>query len=234
MKFRHVSVLALSLALAVSAVAQEPAKSAAQEIVSDPALRAELLTILEADQQDRLKLESLARVHGYNSPEVQALWPVMREKDAANLTKIAAILDARGWVGPEVVGQKASGALFLVIQHSDTAAQKKYLPLLRDAVRDIKAPAANLALMEDRVALAEGRPQTYGSQLRQNGNDSRLFVSPLADPDHVDERRAAIGLPPMAEYLKHWKLTWDVEAYKRELPELEKLQWGDTPRPAGN
>ena len=88
--------------------------------------------------------------------------------------------------------------------------------------------------MEDRVALAEGRPQTYGSQLRQNGNDSRLFVSPLLDPDHVDERRAAIGLPPMAEYLKHWKLPWDVEAYKRELPELEKLQWGDTPRPAGN
>ena len=38
----------------------------------------------------------------------------------------------------------------------------------------------------------------------------------------------------MAEYLKHWKLPWDVEAYKRELPELEKLQWGDTPRPAGN
>jgi len=227
MKPRHLPLLALGFTLALPAFAETPKPATTTEIVSDPALQNELLAILEADQQDRLKLEALARVHGYNSPEVQALWPVLREKDAANLVKIAAILDTRGWVGPEVVGQKAGSALFLVIQHSDTAAQKKYLPLLRDAVQAKKAPAGQLALMEDRVALSEGRPQIYGSQLRQNGNDSRLFVCPLMDPDHVDERRAAVGLPSMAENLKRWNLTWDVEAYKRELPELEKLQWGE-------
>ena len=78
-------------------------------------------------------------------------------------------------------------------------------------------------MMEDRVALAEGRRQIYGSQLRQVGGDPRMFVSPLEDPDHVDERRASVGLPPMAEYLKIWNLTWDVEAYKQELPVLEAL-----------
>lgn len=233
MKPRHLPLLALGYALALPAFAESPKPAVAAETVSDPALQGELLAILDADQQGRLKMDALAKQHGLNSPEVQALWPAILEKDAANLTKISAILDTRGWVGPEVVGQKASGALFYVIQHSNTATQKKYLPLLRTAVQEKKAPAGQLALMEDRVALAEGRPQTYGSQLRQNGNDPRLFVCPLADPDHVDERRAAVGLPPMAEYLKHWKLTWDVEAYKRELPELEKLQWGDAPRSVG-
>jgi hypothetical protein len=74
-------------------------------------------------------------------------------------------------------------------------------------------------LLEDRVALGEGRPQTYGSQLRTDGNGP-LYVPAIADPDHVDERRAAVGLPPMADYVKHWNLTWDLEAYKKELPQL--------------
>jgi hypothetical protein len=43
----------------------------------------------------------------------------------------------------------------------------------------------------------------------------------LADPDHVDERRASVGLQPLAAYVEHWKITWDVEAYKKQLPELE-------------
>lgn len=226
MNSRRLPLLALGFVLAISAVAEDK-PAPVTEAVSDPSLRTELLAILDADQQDRLKLEALAKVHGYNSPEVQALWKDINAQDAANLAKIATLLDKRGWVGPEVVGEKASSAQFYVIQHSNTTAQKKYLPMLRIAVQEKKALGGWLALIEDRVALAEGQPQTYGSQLSQSSNDSRWFVSPLADPDHVDERRAAIGLPPMAEYLKHWNLTWDVEAYKKQLPELEKLRWGD-------
>lgn len=73
----------------------------------------------------------------------------------------------------------------------------------------------------------EGRPQVYGSQLRSEGGS--LFVQAMEDPDHVDEPRAAVGLPPMAEYLKHWNLTWDVEAYKKQLPELLAKLKQETP-----
>ncbi|HEX2861413.1 MAG TPA: DUF6624 domain-containing protein, partial [Lacunisphaera sp.] len=124
-----------------------------------------------------------------------------------------------GWLGPAEIGKEASSALFLVIQHSDPATQKKYLPLMREAVKAGKARGASLALLEDRIALGEGRPQTYGSQLLREG-DGPLFVQAMEDPDHVDERRASVGLPPMAEYVKNWNLTWDLETYKKELPHL--------------
>jgi hypothetical protein len=46
------------------------------------------------------------------------------------------------------------------------------------------------------------------------------YVLPLDDPENVDQRRAAVGLQPLADYISHWNLTWDVEAYKKELPDL--------------
>lgn len=48
------------------------------------------------------------------------------------------------------------------------------------------------------------------------------FVAPLEDPDNVDKRRAAVGLPTLANYLLEIGLDWNVEQYKKELPELEK------------
>jgi len=91
----------------------------------------------------------------------------------------------------------------------------------RTAVKEKKAFPAKLALMEARVALAEGRRQVYGSQLSSDPKAGGLYVRPLEDPDHVDERRAALGLGTMAGYLQHWNLAWDVEAYKKQLTSLE-------------
>ena len=48
-------------------------------------------------------------------------------------------------------------------------------------------------------------------------------MSPLEDPDRVDERRASVGLGTLADYVSHWNMTWDVESYKKQLPELEKM-----------
>lgn len=57
----------------------------------------------------------------------------------------------------EVVGNKGSTTLFLVIQHADLGTQVKYLPMVREAVKQHKAQASNLALLEDRVALGQGK-----------------------------------------------------------------------------
>lgn len=182
-------------------------------------IRAQLLAIRDEDQKYREQIEAVLKKTPLSSPEAQAVLQKMAAADAANLPKVEAILAEHGWLGPDEIGPQANGALFLVIQHADLPVQQKYLPLMRAAVKAGKAHGAALALLEDRVALAEGRPQTYGSQLRSEG-DGPLFVQAIDDPDHVDERRAAVGLPPMAEYLKHWNLTWNLEAYKKQLPEL--------------
>lgn len=183
------------------------------------AVKAELLLIHERDQAPRKQLAELEKAHGRNSPEMQAHWQRMAESDAANLAKVAAILEQHGWLGPKQVGPKASSALFLVIQHADLAAQQRYLPLMREAVKAGRAAGSSLALLEDRVALREGRPQIYGSQIGIH-EDGTHYVLPLQDPAGVDIRRAAVGLPPLADYVSRWSIQWDPVVYLQQLPTL--------------
>lgn len=79
-------------------------------------------------------------------------------------------------------------------------------------------------MLEDRVAMREGRRQIYGSQILINPTTQQHYVAPLDDPDNVDKRRAEVGLEPLADYVKKWDIVWDVEAYKKQLSELEKLE----------
>jgi len=95
---------------------------------------------------------------------------------------------------------------------------------MREAVKHGKAQASNLALLEDRVALGQGKKQIYGSQIGRDPETQLYYVSPLEDPDNVDKRREAVGLQPLAEYVSRWQIKWDVEQYKKDLPKLEYLE----------
>lgn len=185
------------------------------------AVKSELLAIHEADQNGRKRIKEIEGQHGRDSVELKALWAEIAATDAANLPKVEAILAAHGWLGPKQIGSRASGTLFLVIQHANLAVQQKYLPMMREAVKAGRAAGSSLALLEDRIALREGRPQIYGSQIGRDAATGAQYVLPLADPDHVDERRATVGLEPLAEYAKRFKITWDLETYKQQLPALK-------------
>jgi hypothetical protein len=183
----------------------------------DKPLQAELRAMLEEDQKYRSQIDHVEKAYGGNSPQMRDLWKTIDQKDVENQAKVKAILDHRRWLGPDVVGNDGNSALFLVIQHADLKTQEKYLPMLREAVKEKKARGSQLALRE-------GRHQTYGSQLRSNPKTGKYYVRPLDDPDNVDSRRAAVGLQPLAQYVKHWNIAWDVAEYKKQLPELEKLE----------
>jgi len=125
-------------------------------------------------------------------------------------------------LGADVVGGQGNSTLFLVIQHADQATQEKYLPMMREAVKNGKAQGSSLALLEDRVALGQGNRQIYGSQIGRDPETQIYFISPLEDPDNVDKRRAEVGLQSLADYASRWQITWDVEQYKKDLPQIEE------------
>ncbi len=184
-----------------------------------------LVAILDSiytdDQEPRLQIEGIEKKYGRNSDEMKAHIKMAVYKDSVNLLKIVKILDKYGWVGPDVVGARGNQTLFLVIQHADIETQQKYLPMMKEAVKNKKASSSSLALLEDRVALRTGKKQIYGSQIGRYP-DGKYYVSPLEDPDNVDKRRSEVGLGPLSDYTTHWNFTWDVEAYKKQLPEIEK------------
>jgi len=189
----------------------------------DKPLQKELLEIYADDQDIRRDFMKIYKEKGSGNKQVDSIGKIMIYKDSINLIKVTKILDEKGWVGKDVIGSQANQTLFLVIQHSDLKYQQKYLPMMREAVKKGDAKASSLALLEDRVALREGRKQIYGSQIATNPATKKQFISPLEDPDDVDKRRAEVGLGPIADYVKQWNIVWDVEAYKKELPELEKI-----------
>ncbi|RZT11192.1 hypothetical protein SAMN05216319_0329 [Duganella sp. CF402] len=130
-------------------------------------------------------------------------WAQQSAIDTANMKRLAEIIDAYGWPGLHFAGM-ASQTAFLVLQHADKDSQLKYLPLLRDAVKRADALGSDLALLEDRVRISDGRAQLYGTQLI----GEPLRFAPIEDEQHVDERRRSIGLPPLAEYAKLFGVTY--------------------------
>lgn len=181
------------------------------------------------DQKYRAELNGISQEFGWNSKEMMEQWDKINVIDASNLRIVEEILNKHGWLSKEEIGETANSTLFLVIQHADQLTQEKYLPMMRNAVKDGKANSKSLALLEDRVSLGKGELQVYGSQIGTNHVTGELYVLPLIDPDKVNERRAEVGLGKIEDYISNWDLEWDVEAYKKELPEMVKELQATTP-----
>jgi len=182
----------------------------------DRPLKRELLNIWNEDQDIREKWGSIWKKYGEGSPSVDSILKIVRYQDSIHLIRIAKILDEKGWVGKDKIGKLANNTFFVVIQHSDLKTQQKYLPMMRIVVKEGKTEAVWLALLEDRVAIGEGRKQTYGSQTNWDKKTKKHYVLPIEDPDNVDKRRAAVGLDPLAHYLKQWNIDWNVDEHKRQ------------------
>lgn len=79
-------------------------------------------------------------------------------------------------------------------------------------------------MLEDRVALGQGKKQIYGNQIGVFQESGESYVLPLEDPDNVDKRRSEVGLGKLQNYINYWGLTWSVEEYKKNLPKYEEEQ----------
>lgn len=127
-----------------------------------------------AQSADRLLQEAVARrirvqekieaiglrvqTESYSRDLVDSFLAVFEEQervDRENLQLIDSLL--RDGL-PEGLTQNACGNLWMLVANADAASMKKYLPELHKAAdRGLIAPN-NMALLEDKLAMAEGRP----------------------------------------------------------------------------
>jgi hypothetical protein len=89
-----------------------------------------------------------------------------------------------------------------LVQHADqdSAFQARTLPLLEAAYTRGEAEGQHVALLTDRVAVARGAGQVFGTQAEVRSG--RVVLKPIDDSAAVDNRRARFGLPPLAEYVR--------------------------------
>lgn len=181
-------------AVALLACSSKPATQAA---VSNPTLRQELLTRLERDQAIRDTFTAQLRATGTLSP---ALLAAMKSVDSINLAWLKPQIKQAGFPTRAQVGPDGVKAATLLIQHADAdpAFQAESLPFLEAAYKSGDVTGQEVALLTDRVAKAQGRPQRYGTQATMR--DGRTIIDAIEDSAGVDARRAAMGLPPLTEY----------------------------------
>jgi uncharacterized protein DUF6624 len=167
--------------------------------VDDAALRAEL----EAMAAEQRALMTRTGGGSTRAAPVEAKRE-QREVFVRHADRLEELL-AGGWPTAARVGEVAARAAWLVAQHADTqlSVQRRALRLLREAADRGEAPVQQLAMLADRVAVTEGRHQTYGTQVA-DVVDGQPVLWPVADPDRLDERRATVGLEPLAVHLARY------------------------------
>ena len=167
---------------------------------TDQELHQRLQRIGEADQRIRHEWFLANKAKPRDKVKIDSILQAMQLIDSLNQVEICDILDKRGFIGSEAVGEGCK-VFWTIIQHAPAEMEKKYLPLFQRAAARGDLAQWQIAMMEDRIALFEGRPQKYGSQL-DVAADGTQTVYKLLNPEKVDEWRKEKGMEPLAEYLK--------------------------------
>jgi hypothetical protein len=158
----------------------------------------DLQVMLKADEAMR-ELVDPATVIGAKSapPALQRSQLV----DRVNTRRLEDWVHRCGWPRRSTMGDAAVGAAWLLVQHADQspAFQARALEMVRSAVTAGEESPSDLAYLSDRLDVAAGRPQLYGTQGLIEG-ECKFRLLPVDDPKKVDERRKALKWPALDEY----------------------------------
>jgi hypothetical protein len=153
----------------------------------------QLIAAARHDIETRTRLAATGELFDGYHPEME----LVHDENAALLARV---FDDIGWPGRHALGEDGARAAFLILQHAigHPALQRRGLALMLDAIPQGQANALDAAYLSDRIAIHEGREQTFGTQFDWDAN-GQMSPSPVRDPATLDERRAAVGLPPIAD-----------------------------------
>ncbi len=120
--------------------------------------------------------------------------------DRQNTERLKTIINDIGWLSISKVGKEGSSNAWLLVQHADHEPefQKKCLQLMKSEPEG-EVLKRNIAFLEDRIAVGDGKPQIYGTQFHKN-SDGQLVPQLIVDEEKVDERRKDMELETLNEY----------------------------------
>ncbi|MCD8741047.1 hypothetical protein LT679_10575 [Mucilaginibacter roseus] len=189
-------------------------------------INTKLKAIRDIDQNSRAEF---IKVMATNDPQkTKELALQMRAADKENQQYVSALLDKCGW--PTGLSAENNHTMFLVIDHADVAYMDKYFALLKQQAELGVVPKSDLATLQDRILLRKGERQLYGTQTFKTG--PIVNVWPIENVDRLAEKRKAMGLEPMDEYIEsvkkayHAEVVWDKNLTVQEAQQKlgKKLQ----------
>jgi hypothetical protein len=188
----------------------------------DEQLAAELLAMKAEDLRVR---DELAR----DGSLFEGYHPRMEEVHRRNAARLREIIAERGWPGQSLVGQQATEAAWMIVQHDIAEPQflRDMLEIFRKEAARGELPAKWAALTEDRIRMYEGRPQLYATNMNWNER-GELVIGEVEVPERLNQRRAAVGLPPFRDPgtpPDQLPLKNPQEFYRRYVEWLQRVGW---------
>jgi hypothetical protein len=122
--------------------------------------------------------------------------PTPGTSDDPMVKRLLALAAERGstWPTKSIVGATGVHAVFILAQR-DTSLLRAALKRMMESGPE-EAPAADVAVMDDRLRIATGRKQIFGTQFMMNGKGESV-LAPMEDKAHANMRREDATLPPI-------------------------------------
>jgi hypothetical protein len=159
---------------------------AKKQAPSNPALREQIERLFTVDQAVREK-------QGFDMKK-------MERTDREHQAALEEIFGKYGVPTYRSVGPHAAAGFVTMIQHQSPDFRGKVLPQLKANVDVGQADPGSYAMVLDRSQTDAGKKQMYGENLTCDKEHPAMHTGPIEDEDHVDRRRAAIGLMRLELY----------------------------------
>lgn len=155
-------------------------------------------TLLELQQRDLSVREELAA----DGSLYEGYHPRMEQAHRDNAGKLSELIEQFGWPNEQLAGADGAEAAWLIAQHAiaEPDFMRACRMLLETEVASGGVPAWQLAYLDDRIRVSEGRLQRFGTQLEVTPDGPKLC--PTEERETLDERRLKAGLDPIAERLQ--------------------------------
>ena len=145
-----------------------------------PALRDEIQRLLTTDQAVR-------QTKDFDASK-------MEEVDHEHEAPLKAMFERYGVPTYAMVGVEAASSFVIMVQHQSPEFRRRVLPKLKANVEAGQADSGYYAMVYDRSSREAGRKQLYGENLECNKENPTLHETPIEDEEHVNVRRARVGL----------------------------------------
>lgn len=172
------------------------AKRDAARSFSEPQLRAELAQRAARDQQARLAMLNAARKDWGPRREVALV-------DEENVKWLFELVRSKGFPSAAQVGEQGVHDAWLLALHADRAPkfQQALVPDLDKRRVDGELSGNDMARFVDRLLVAQGKPQRFGTQGSRDNWESSPFGLPNAESlREVEANRREFELMPLADY----------------------------------
>lgn len=149
----------------------------------------------------------------------------MEKLHKENAQYLKSIIERMGFPTISKVGQEASDAAWLIIQHSisDPELMKSSYQLMLENQADINLK--HFAYLFDRIQFFQGKPQKFGTQYNSDGS-----IYPVINKDELNELRKKYDLPELTqEEINKIASADEIESIENQNPDYilwrQKVGW---------